>query len=119
MNIEEEIQKGLNKIKEKYGLKGFEMEIVDGGEASINGGKIRIGKDNPIKLIECITLHEVYHVLMKIDQREDFKEKDKGNIIPYLKTKIKIWNKIKEDFPELSEKVKLCQEFFGHKMSDE
>lgn len=116
MDVKEEIEKALNKVKEKYGLDGLVVEIVKGKEASIGNGKIRIGEENPLKLIECITLHEAYHIIMKIDQTEDFKEKDKGNIVPYLKTKIKIWNKIKEDFPELSEKVNSCQEFFGHKI---
>ena len=112
--MEEKIKKALLKIKEKYHLDGFIVEIVEGNGASISGNLIKIGKNNPLEFIECIILHECYHAILQINQTNDFLEKDKGNITPYIQTKIRIWNKIKEDFPELKEKIDFIQSSVGH-----
>lgn len=100
------IESAKKKLKEKYDF-DCPILIVDGLGAStypaIKG--IRIGKDNNLDLIELFVIHEAYHIIFNIDQTEEFKEKDEGNPLPYFKKEMIIWNKIKEDFPELSGEV--------------
>ena len=53
--------------------------------------------------IEALIIHEAFHqIFLELDETEEFKEKDRGNIIPYLKKEIETWNKVKKEFPEYS-----------------
>ncbi|UZE94114.1 MAG: hypothetical protein IB618_00865 [Candidatus Pacearchaeota archaeon] len=102
--MKKEIESAKKKLKEKYNFE-FPVKIVDGEGASLQPEEIWVGRDNPLESIEVIVIHEAYHKIFGIDQVESFKEKDKGNFIPYFEEEMWIWNKIKEDFPELSFKV--------------
>ena len=99
--MEESIKRALDKLNKKYNF-NIPIRIVDGVNASTQPGWIQIGKDNPTELLEVIVMHEAYHIIFNIDQTEEFKQKDKCNPHPYFKSEIIIWNKIKEDFPELT-----------------
>ena len=90
--IQSEYKKGLDRVREKYRL-SFEVEIVDGQGASINGNKISIGKRNPLKHIQWITVHECYHVVLQINQTKDFQEKDAGDLGPINKLRIRYGTK--------------------------
>lgn len=104
--ILKEITKGLDRVKNKYGSIPFIVKIVDGREANIEGKKINIGREIPLELIEIIFLQEAYLGINGINQTEDFKEKDKyNNLLPYIRTKINMFIKIYEDFPELKQKA--------------
>lgn len=105
--MESKIESAKKKIKEKYGFER-QVKIVDGEGASLHPEAIWIGKDNPLEAIEVLVIHEAYHYIFGIDQTESFKEKDRGNVMPYFKEEMWIWNKIKEDFPELSFQVGQC-----------
>jgi len=105
--VEAKIESAKKRLKEKYNFE-FPIIIVNGVGGSTHPTGIRIGKDNPLSLIELFVIHEAYHILFGIDQTEEFKEKDKGNLIPYFKKEMLIWNQIKKDFPELSPEVDLA-----------
>lgn len=104
--MEKEIESAKKRLKEKYNFESLVI-IVDGSGASLHPEGIWLGKDNPLESIEVLVIHEAYHKIFGIDQIESFKEKKKGNHRPYLEEEMWIWNKIKEDFPELSSKVGL------------
>ena len=104
--MEKEIESAKKKLKEKYNFEfPYTISIGDGIGASTREGRTNIGKENPLEVIEIFVLHEAYHMIFNIDQTKAFKEKDKGNPMPYFKQEMFIWNKIKKDFPELSPKV--------------
>ena len=105
MNIE--VNQLLLNIYNKYNLK-FIVKIVDGSGASSHPAELWLGKETIETLnkeqIEALIVHEAFHQIFKeLDETEEFKEKDKGNITPYLKKEIMTWNKVKEEFPEYSE----------------
>ena len=51
-------------------------------------------------------VHEAFHQIFKeLDETEEFKEKDKGNLTPYYRKEIMTWNKVKEEFPKYSEVI--------------
>ncbi len=107
--MEEKINSAKERLKDKYNFE-FPIVLVDDFGASIHPTEIWIGKHNPLEIIEVITIHESYHIIFRIDQTETFKEKDRGNPIPYFEQEMWIWNKIKEDFPDLSNEVNLAIE---------
>ncbi len=104
--MEKEIESAKKRLKEKY---NFNLPVIigDGSGASLQPEEIWIGRENPLESIEVLIIHEAYHRIFGIDQKESLEEKDKGNPMPYFKEEMWIWNKIKEDFPELSFKVDL------------
>jgi hypothetical protein len=85
--------------------------MVESSDASINTingvSVIKIGKNIPQELIPIVAMHEAYHIVLKINQvtNGDFDELNKGNAIPYIKTKIQINSAIRNDFPELTDLV--------------
>ncbi len=105
--MENKIESAKKRLKEKY---NFErpVKIVSGEGDSLHPEAIWIGKENPVEVIEILVIHEAYHYIFRIDQTESFKEKDKGNMMPYFEEEMWIWNKIKDDFPELSFQVGKC-----------
>lgn len=105
--IEESINKAKLRLKNKYNFE-FLIILVDGRGGSTYPTGIRIGKDNPLGLIEVFVIHEAYHIIFGIDQIEEFKEKNKGNPIPYFKKEMIIWNQIKVDFPDLEPEIDLA-----------
>lgn len=105
--MEKEIASAKKRLKEKYDF-DFPVILVEGTGGYTHPQGNRIGKDNPLELIEVFVIHEAYHIIFRIDQKEAFKEKDNGNPIPYFEQEMWIWTKIKEDFPELSEQVNLA-----------
>jgi|SRR3989344_2665965 len=102
--MEKEIESAKKRLKEKYNFE-FPVVIVNGTGGSIQPTEIRIGRENDLEIIEVCVIHEAYHIIFNIDQRESFKEKDKGNVMPYFQQEMWIWNKIRTDFPELSWQV--------------
>ena len=105
--MEKEIESAKKRLKEKYNFE-FPVILVNGEGASLHPEAIWIGKDNPTESIEVLVIHEAYHLIFGIDQTKVFKEKDKGNPIPYFEQEMLIWNKIEKDFPELSWQVSDC-----------
>jgi hypothetical protein len=105
--MEKAIESAKKKLKQKYNFE-FPVILVNGSGASAHPEALWIGKDNPLESIEVLVIHEAYHIIFKIDQKYSFIEKDKGNINPYFNEEMWIWNKIIEDFPELSFQVKKC-----------
>jgi hypothetical protein len=110
--MEKAIESAKKRLKEKYNFEfPVPINITEGSGARVNPKGVFIGKDNPPEIIEIIILHEAYHIIFGIDQVKSgsFKEKDRGNILPYFQEEMWILNKIREDFPELSWQVCLCE----------
>jgi hypothetical protein len=105
--IKKLVESAEKKLKEKYNFE-FNIKLVGGEGASLHPEEIWIGKENPERVMEVLIIHEAYHKIFRINQKDSFIEKDKGNPIPYFQEEMWIWNKIKEDFPELSFDVNLC-----------
>ena len=105
--MEKAIESAKIKLKEKYNFE-YLVILVEGEGASLHPEAIWIGKSNPLDSIEVLVIHEAYHYIFGIDQTEAFKEKDKGNPMPYFEQEMWIWDKIKADFPELSKSVNKC-----------
>lgn len=105
--MEEKIKSAKKRLKEKHNFE-FPMVLVNDYGASIQPTEIWIGNKNPLEIIEVAAIHEAYHIIFRIDQIESFKEKDRGNPLPYFEQEMWIWNKIKEDFPDLSNEVDLA-----------
>ena len=105
--MQEKIDSAKKRLREKYKFE-FPIVLVNDSGASIQPTEIWVGKLNPLEIIEVTAIHEAYHIIFRIDQTETFKEKDKGNPLPYFEQEMWIWDKIKEDFPDLSDEVDLA-----------
>ncbi|MBS3094331.1 hypothetical protein J4474_01565 [Candidatus Pacearchaeota archaeon] len=109
MKRDEEIQNGIESAKKRLKRKyNFEFPIpifiIDGIGAGIRQDKIFLGRENPLELIEVLVMHEAYHIIFRIDQVESgsLKKRDERDILPYVEEEMWIWNKMREDFPDLS-----------------
>ena len=111
-----EINKGIDRAERKYGWFSCSVKIVDDLACSIDGSEIRIGRKIPIDLIVCCVLHECYIGIKGIDHSEVYREKDENkNLQPYIDLKVKIWEQLIKDFPDLEPKIRKIMELFGHK----
>ncbi len=119
--MERAIESARKKLKEKHNFEfPIPITIVEGTGASIKPEGMFIGKDNPLELIEGIVIHEAYHILFGIDQvaSGSFAEKDRGNIMPYFMEEMWIFNKMKENFPELATPIYICEQIEAHNVKD-
>lgn len=97
----------LSKLYKKYNFKCV-VKIVDGSGASTHPAELWLGKETiknfSKEQTETLIIHESFHqIFEELDETEEFKEKDKGNIKPYQKKEVMTWNKVKEEFPEYKE----------------
>ncbi len=107
--MEKDIELAKKRLKQKYNV---EFPVLtyegEGGWADPQKKEIYIGINNPLNAIEALVIHEALHLVLKIHQKESLKERERGNPLPYFKEEMLIWNKIVEDFPELSFVVGMC-----------
>ena len=107
MTKEQAIEEAIKTIKDTFNLT-FRVEIVEGDGASLQPDMLlRIGKIFLSNLneeeVKSVVIHESFHqIFPDLDETEEFKLKDKGDIAPYYLKEILTWNRVKSIYPKLS-----------------